>query len=97
MGMMMVQEEMITITIFVIYSIGRSFVITYATSAWMSQFFLQSSFALHMCAVLNYLHPFTRNKNLNLKLKQMHTDADFNNNRVCNKGFLHFIQNVIIG
>ena len=69
MGMMMVQEEMITITIFVIYSIGRSFVITYATSAWMSQFFLQSSFALYICAVLNYLHPFTRNKNSKLKLK----------------------------
>ena len=50
-----------------VYTCGRSFVITYATSAWMSQFFLQSSFALHMCAVLNYLHPFTRNKNLKLK------------------------------
>ena len=24
-------------------------------------------------------------------------DADFDNNWVCNKGFLHFIQNVIIG
>ena len=32
-----------------------------------------------------------------MSAKQMHTDADFNNNRVCNKGFLHFIQNVIIG
>ena len=42
-----------------VYTCGRSFVITYATSAWMSQFFLQSSFALHMCAVLNYLHPFS--------------------------------------
>ena len=31
-----------------------------------------------------------------MSAKQMHTDADFNNNRVCNKGFLHFIQNVII-
>ena len=31
-----------------------------------------------------------------MSAKQMHTDADFDNNRVCNKGFLHFIQNVII-
>ena len=31
-----------------------------------------------------------------MSAKQMHTDADFDNNRVCNKGFIHFIQNVII-
>ena len=31
-----------------------------------------------------------------MSAKQMHTDADFDNNRVYNEGFRHFIQNVII-
>ena len=49
----------------------NSFVITYATSAWMGQLFLWSSFALHTCVVLNYLYPFTRNIYLKyLKYKQ---------------------------
>ena len=30
-----------------------------------------------------------------MSAKQMQTDADFDNNRVCDEGFLHFIQNVI--
>ena len=39
-------------------SCGRSFVITYAASARMSQYFLSSSFAPHTCVVLIYLLSF---------------------------------------
>ena len=39
-------------------SCGRSFVITYAASAPMSQYFLSSSFAPHTCVVLIYLLSF---------------------------------------
>ena len=68
-------------------SCGRSFVITYAASARMSQYFLSSSFAPHTCVVLIYLLSFLpeikTHKLINLGHSLVSTDCDTNLNAQC--------------